>query len=84
MPKIKPVYYPSENAVLDRVRYIPGRKLHVLEYQEERIDPKGNIEWISVDRILLDNKLSVKAFNGVIRNWYDVKSHLPWIKSCKF
>ena len=40
MPNIRPWFYPPR-PFADRVIYTPTRPAHILEYQEEMIDPEG-------------------------------------------
>ena len=73
MPNIKPWCWPP-HPFADRVRYTPTRPAHLLEYQEEVMDPEGNVYWKTIESTTLSGATSVKEFLEQIKDFYESKS----------
>ena len=73
MPKIQPWCWPTDYTY-DRVIYIPGRRAHLLEYQEELIDSEGNTYWKTTDTTSADHRSSVKEFQEQMKDYYEQES----------
>ena len=73
MPSIQPWLYPPNSSV-DRVVYTPTLSAHILEYQEEMIDAKGNVYWKTVDSTTFGGSTSVKEFLEQMKDFYETKS----------
>ena len=73
MPVIQPWTYPL-SPKFDRVTYLPGKKLHALEYQVEMIDSEGNSYWKTEDTSTVIPETSVKDFLEQMRNCYEEHS----------
>jgi len=73
MPKIQPWCWPTDYTY-DRVIYIPGRRAHLLEYQEELIDSEGNTYWKTTDTTSADHRSSVKEFLEQMKDYYEQES----------
>ena len=73
MPKIQPWCWPTDYTY-DRVIYIPGRRAHLLEYQEELIDSEGNTYWKTTDTTSADHRSSVKEFLEQMIEYYTICS----------
>jgi len=54
--------------------YIPTRPAHILEYQEELIDTKGNVYWKTVDTTAASRSSSIKEFLEQMKDFYETKS----------
>ena len=70
MANIQPWLYPPRPSA-DRVVYIPMQSAHVLEYQEEMIDPEGHIYWKTIDTTTIGGHASVKEFLEQMKDYYD-------------
>ena len=70
MPVIQPWTYPL-SPEFDRVTYLPGKKLHALEYQVQMIDAEGNSYWKTEDTSTVIPETSVKDFLEQMRNCYE-------------
>ena len=70
MPVIQPWTYPL-SPEFDRVTYLPGKKLHALEYQVQMIDAQGNSYWKTEDTSTVIPETSVKDFLEQMRNCYE-------------
>ncbi len=73
MTTIQPWLYPN-NPSVDRIVYIPLQSAHILEYQEEMIDAKGNAYWKTVDSTTIGGATSVKEFLEQMKDFYESKS----------
>ena len=73
MTTIQPWLYPN-NPSVDRIVYIPLQSAHILEYQEEMIDAKGNVYWKTVDSTTIGGATSVKEFLEQMKDFYESKS----------
>ena len=70
MPVIQPWTYPL-SPEFDRVTYLPGKKLHALEYQVQMIDAEGNSYWKTEDTSTVIPETSVKDFLEQMKNCYE-------------
>lgn len=75
MSNIQPWLYPPHPS-LDRIVYIPLQSAHVLEYQEEFVDAKGNIFWKTTDTTTISGAASVKEFLEQMKDYYETCSCL--------
>ena len=75
MANIQPWLYPPHPS-LDRIVYIPLQSAHVLEYQEEFVDAKGNIFWKTTDTTTISGATSVKEFLEQMKDYYETCSCL--------
>ena len=75
MSNIQPWLYPPHPS-LDRIVYIPLQSAHVLEYQEEFVDAKGNIFWKTTDTTTISGATSVKEFLEQMKDYYETCSCL--------
>ena len=75
MANIQPWLYPPRPSA-DRVVYIPMQSAHVLEYQEEFVDAKGNIFWKTTDTTTINGATSVKEFLEQMKDYYETCSCL--------
>ena len=73
MTTTQPWLYPN-NPSVDRIVYIPLQSAHILEYQEEMIDTKGNVYWKTVDSTTIGGATSVKEFLEQMKDFYESKS----------
>tara|TARA_R100001594_G_scaffold107112_1_gene141686 strand:- start:377 stop:607 length:231 start_codon:yes stop_codon:yes gene_type:complete len=71
---IQPWYYPQKDAAFDRLVYHPGRQVHMVEYQHEMVDSKGNIFWKTINECLFDPGTSVKDALSEMHRVYEVNS----------
>tara|TARA_B100000287_G_scaffold213808_1_gene201776 strand:+ start:457 stop:699 length:243 start_codon:yes stop_codon:yes gene_type:complete len=73
MSAIQPWTYPL-SPEFDRVTYLPGKKLHALEYQVEMIDSEGNSYWKTEDTSTVVPETSVKEFLEQMKDCYEEHS----------
>ena len=74
MSSIQPWLYPNNPFSVDRVVYTPTLSVHMLEYQEEVIDTKGNVYWKTEDSTTFGGSTSVKEFLEQMKDYYETKS----------
>ena len=71
MSNIQPWLYPNNPFSVDRVVYTPTLSAHILEYQEEFVDAKGNIFWKTTDTTTIGAHASVKEFLEQMKDYSD-------------
>ena len=74
MSSIQPWLYPNNPFSVDRVVYTPTLSVHMLKYQEEMIDAKGNVYWKTTDTTTISGAASVKEFLEQMKDFYESKS----------
>ena len=73
MPNIRPWFYPPR-PFADRVIYTPTRPAHLLEYQEEVMDPEGHIYWKTMDSTAVGGFASKEDLLEEMKNFYESNS----------